>query len=765
MSANIKAKILTAAAVFCSSAVFAAAEPKNVIVFFLPVQDRGKITSVHEAVPTVLPRDGVTADGAAPKNENQVRRGIPTPVGVSLYDKDGVTVDQAADNIAVPARVLILPPENSRQKGKKSGGTSLSTLPGGKVRVFPLKNPEIEIKQAANERRVVRKRRRRAAAKKDETPPPPPEMMLFEADMAKMALKRLENCNPTAYGAFGTLNMFMGRELYPDDIPAPCELKKVAADYLRKCYPWRPEYYAPDPILVPADSVNLSSAVELLGNRQNGADCPLDLRKINFSKADLFRSDLTNADFRGSYFDGASFSDMNLTAADFSGVDLSNVLFQRTDASRASFAGAKLKYARFHDATARGADFSKADMQSAQFRGADLTLADMDGANAQDTGWFDVKAYRLRANQTDFHDSEMDKVIFDDAKADRADFSGAECKNGLFERADLKRAWFGGAKLENVLFDDADLSDAVFKNARFENSASFKDAYLYKADFGGVNMAAFAGFPMEQLVKTKVDRRTVLPPALAAADSVGFDPDAGKDAEGAADGVSRLSCSQKTCEDRLLGRPSVQNLAVRAQTILSTPLETTENRAWALCTMACVARRDKRLENAQVDILSAFVRENAPWDSERDLFKPYAPVKPEIQMALFLLTDPAAHRDLGRDVDLTGTDLRTADLTNGDLRAIDFSGSHLGGADLRGSKTDAAYDRFDQVVIDEFTRLPTGMGAFERFRLPDSIVPPWWKPRTVRVFRDGTHPWTVTVEDVPFSDDMILTSKKEKEKR
>lgn len=763
MSAN-KIKALIAAVVLGSSAAFAAVEPKNVILFFLPIQDRGKITSAHEAVPTVLPQDGVPASGVPFRNEGRDGRGIATPVGVSLYDKGGATVERAANNIVVPARVLILPPDSSRNGAKRQIGKAYSSVSPDRVRVFPLKNPETDIKKAAKERRVVKKRRRRrVAAPKEKTPPPLPEMMLFESDMAKMALKRLENCNPTAYGAFGTLNMFMGRELYPDEIPTPCELKKMAADYLRKCYPWRPEYYAPDPVLVPADSLNLSSAVELLGNRQNGADCPLDLTKINFSKADLFRSDLTNADFRGSYFVGASFTDMNLTEADFSGVDLSDALFQRSDVSRASFAGAKLKFSHFHDVTARGSDFSNADMQGAQLRGVNLTLADMGGAIAQDTGWFDVKAYRLRANRTDFHDSEMDKVILDGAKANRADFSGAECKNCLFERADLKRAWFGGAKLENVLFDNADVSDAVFKDAQFKNSASFKDAYLYKADFSGVDMAAFAGFPMEQLVKSKVDRRTVLPPELAKADAVGFDPDADKNA-GSATEVSRLSCSQKTCEDRLLGRPSVQNLAVRAQTILSAPEETAENRAWALCTMACVARRDKRLENAQVDILSAFVRENAPWDSERDLFKPYTPVKPEIQMALFLLTDPAAHRDLGHDVDLTGTDLRTADLTNGDLRAIDFSGSHLGGADLRGSKTEAAPDRFDQVVIDEFTRLPSDMGDFKRFMLPDSIVPPWWKPETVRVFRSGSHPWTVAVEDVPFSDDMILTSKKGRKK-
>ena len=134
-------------------------------------------------------------------------------------------------------------------------------------------------------------------------------------------------------------------------------------------------------------------------------------------------------------------------------------------------------------------------------------------------------------------------------------------------------------------------------------------------------------------------------------------------------------------------------------------------------------------------------------------------------MALFILTDPQIERDLGRDVDLTGTDLRTADLSYGDLRDINFAGSHLGGANLSGSLIDLPVRRFDQVVIDEFTRMPSGMrGAFKQFELPDSIVPPWWKPETVRIYRDGTHLWTVTTEDVPFSDDMIIRKKSEKMK-
>ena len=146
MSAN-KIKALIAAVVLGSSAAFAAVEPKNVILFFLPIQDRGKITSAHEAVPTVLPQDGVPASGVPFRNEGRDGRGIATPVGVSLYDKGGATVERAANNIVVPARVLILPPDSSRTGAKRQIGKAYSSVSPDRVRVFPLKNPETDIKK------------------------------------------------------------------------------------------------------------------------------------------------------------------------------------------------------------------------------------------------------------------------------------------------------------------------------------------------------------------------------------------------------------------------------------------------------------------------------------------------------------------------------------------------------------------------------------------------------------------------------------------
>ena len=65
-------------------------EPKNVVIFFLPVRDSAEINSLQEAVPTPLPvgvSAGLRSEEISKKDENQEKHGINTPVGVSLYDK------------------------------------------------------------------------------------------------------------------------------------------------------------------------------------------------------------------------------------------------------------------------------------------------------------------------------------------------------------------------------------------------------------------------------------------------------------------------------------------------------------------------------------------------------------------------------------------------------------------------------------------------------------------------------------------------------
>lgn len=747
---------------FFSSVVIAAVEPKNVILFFMPARDSAEIHSVQEAVPTPLPvgvSAGIRAEEISKKDKNQEKHGINTSVGVSLYDKGGVPLDQAAENILAPARVLILPTETAKKRRvKKKTGLTESVTPD-KVHVFAMKNPVADMKKAAKERPVVvRYQKLKPPADTREKRPP------YESEWTGWVLRQLQNCRMRAKSVLPTLYWMTTNKRLRDG-KTDCDMKNAVADYLRKCHPWPIDYYTPVNNDVPVSRA-VQMAVEFLENTFDTPACPaLNLSGVNFEKVQFLQGKLQNADFSNSYFQEATFSGVDLSNAVFDGAKMDNVLFQDVNLSAALFENAHMKYAHLHRVNAAGTKFDSADLQNTQFRDVNLSLSSFNNAVLQNTAWVDVRANRIKAVRADFSNSVFDNVLLDQIQAEKANFEQISCKECVLKFADLKNAYFFKAVFDQTSFDHADLSHARFQSAVFGKDVSFDDIYLYNADFKDVDLRPLKKLPIEKLTQMQVDRRTVLPEHLSDFDSAVFDVELENADRDVSKDIRRYACSKRTCEERLLGRATNQNLAVRAMTMLSDAKENLNNQVWALCTIGCIAKNDKKLENSQVDILAAFIKRKRPWNSETDLFKPYTPIEPEVQMALYVLTDPQLQRDWGHDVDLTGTDLRTADLSRSDLRTIDFSGSHLGGANLRRSKTDMAFARFDQAVIDQFTLFPAGMDVFKPFRLPDSITPPWWKPSKVRVFRDGTHLWTVTTEDVPFSDELIVSPENGREEK
>ena len=744
---------------FClfSSVVIAAVEPKNVIVFFLPVESSDQITSVQEAVPTVLPKGisaGMNEDNISKKDPNQERHGIPTTVGVSLYDKGGIPLEQAAENIVAPARVLILPPESksSQKKKKFKPKTPESVLPA-QLRIFPMTKPSRDIREAAKERFVVKYKRLRPP---EDNRKQRPENL---SEWTNWILGELEKCNMNAQVVLPTLYWLSANIQLTDDRTS-CDMKNALAAHLRKCHPWPIVYYTPVNNDVPVRPA-VQMAVEYLETDFERKDCPaLDLTGINFEKVDFVRGRLKSADFSKSYFQEATFSDVDLSETIFNQALMDNVLFQNVDLSYALFEKTRMKYSHIHRSKLPFVKFDRADLQNTQFRDVALSQSVFQDAVLQNTGWRDVRAYKLYAPRADFTKAGFNNVLLDQMQAEKANFENISCKNCVLKNAFLEKAYFHGAFFEDTSFDGAQLSYADFRSAVFGKGISFNDVSLYKANFGNVDLKPLADLPIEKMMQMKVDRKTQSPEALEKYDPESYDTALDGGQIEPVEKVNRYVCSRRTCEERLLGRASNQNLAVRAMTILSSPNEQTDNQIWALCTIGCIAKQDKKLENSQVDILAAFIKHKSPWDSQNDLFKPYTPLPPEVQMALYILTDPQIERDLGHDVDLSGTDLRTADLSKADLRNVNLSGSHLGGANLRQSKTDLTLSRFDQAVIDQFTRFPKDMKAFKPFELPESVTPPWWKPATVRVYKDGTHLWTVTTEDIPFSDDLIARPEK-----
>ena len=747
---SLKIKRFFAVAAFCliSSVVAAAVERNGVVVFFLPLQDRAEINSYQEAVPTKLTTDGSPKEMKVREsvvNTDYEKHGIPTKAGVSLYDKGPVSSDQAADNIVMPAKVLILPPEN---KSRKDGKKPLPAVPGSvwpyRLRVFPIRNPVKEIKKEAKKNPVVRY----------EKPLPPadprkerPKRQEYWTDWVSGELKKCEmdaqTVLPTLYWMTANGKLTEGKN--------ECSMKAEVAQYLKKCHPWPVIYYTPVNNDVPVRPP-VQMAVEYLETDFGKKDCPSpDLTGINFERVEFVKGNLKNADFSDSYFHEATFDETDLSDSMFNRALMDNVLFRNTDLSGSLFEKARVKFSHFHFSNASSVKFDGADLQNTQFRGTTLSLSSFADAVLQNTGWKDVRAYRIYAPRADFTKAGFDNVILDQMQADKANFENISCRNCVLKNASLENAYFYGANFENTSFDRARMSEAVFKSVVFGDGVSLKDADVYKADFSGADLKRLSDLPLTKMARTKIDRETKRPADQEDYDTEAYETTLDESRTETVDPLVRYSCSEQMCRDRLLGRVNNHNLAVRAMTILTNPKEQTDNHVWALCTIGCIAEHDKKLENAQVDILAAYVKSKVPWDSRKDLFKPYSPVLPEVQMALYLLTDPRLNRSLGRDVDLSGTDLRKADLSNGDLRNVNLAGSNLSGADLRESKTDNTYAHFDQAVIDEFTRLPDDMKFFQPFSLPWPV----WTPEKIRIYRDGSHFWTITTEEVPYSEKYV----------
>ena len=126
-----------------------------------------------------------------------------------------------------------------------------------------------------------------------------------------------------------------------------------------------------------------------------------DLRKADFSGADLCKADFRCANLRG---------------ADFSGADLRKTDFRGVDLRKADFLLADLRWADLRCANLRGADFSGADLRKTDFRGADLLETKID--------------YKLEAELLEQVDEESYKNFWDTNENARSWLEGIRKNNG-----------------------------------------------------------------------------------------------------------------------------------------------------------------------------------------------------------------------------------------------------------------------------------------------------------------------------------------------
>jgi uncharacterized protein YjbI with pentapeptide repeats len=225
-----------------------------------------------------------------------------------------------------------------------------------------------------------------------------------------------------------------------------------------------------------AAQVGLEADLSASGPDFSGAD----LRKMNFSGANLKGADFTGSDLRGANFAsavlvGATFKNSDLSGANLSGADLTRAHFEGTRLSAKFAWSGYTQDKRLHSANLAGAILDGATLN---FAGCDLRRADLTGTNL-----------------------------------DRADFTKADLRGTIFNGATLTRAVFHGTNLAGAILNDADLTGASFKKSnlseKFAWSGYSTDERLYAATLVGAKLDGanldFAGCDLRRANLTGVN--------------------------------------------------------------------------------------------------------------------------------------------------------------------------------------------------------------------------------------------------------------------
>lgn len=772
MSGKFKKLALFLLCAATASTAFAKAA-RNVVVYYLPLRQTSSLDSLQESV--VTPTQKGTLPTRTTKNPPSARtksvrkEGFATPVGTSLYDKPSDWSNKDAESaVLTPAKVLIMPPDKSKvgKKMKKpaSNKAGLSNdVNSTKVRVYPLtKKAEIqkEVKQTFLERKELRR-----------TPLPPKDISRDRPSnpdkWTKWIIDRLKECDGSKRVVLPTLYWMMANNRLTDG-ETVCSMKSRVSDYLRQCHPWPTVYYTPFNNDTPVNPAVQMSA-EIIETAFDKQSCPaLNLSGVNFQNVTFADADLNRHDFTKSYFKGAYFLRARMDYSLLKGAFFEDVRFQDTTMRTAYLKDATLRFSHFYDVDLSLSILDDADVSNTQFRNVRMSMAKARKTLFDNTDWFNVRVDMTQLMESSFRNAEMVNVLLDNALISRTDFSEISCRRCLFknvfgEYAVFLRSSFGSG----TQFTEGSLSFANFSQAVFHDDTSFRRTDLYHADFKDADIAKIKDFNLDTERKVFVNRKTKLPANLPDIDDPDIDfeqyrkdVDISKLEEVYLTGVAaqkEFACGKTYCDTLETGRTTLQYLALRARTVLVNPSNSVNDRRWAVCTIGCIAFRDKKLESSNVEALAAFVRTARPWSVEGEgLFAPYKEPDSDIVLALRLLTHRNLDRDVNGTVDLSYTDLRKMDFSDSNLLNMSFEGANLSGANLSKARTNAEYAAFNGVVFDEFTRFPPQMELFAPFELPDSKWPDWWDPETVMTFSNTTDPWDGTIADMPLEDEYIV---------
>lgn len=195
---------------------------------------------------------------------------------------------------------------------------------------------------------------------------------------------------------------------------------------------------------------------------------------------------------------------ISLQQAQFSGASLSNIYLRDSCFDSVDFAGANLAKANLSGSNLIRSNFKGAKLDGAKFTNVNLTRgSSLEGASAIGT---------------DFTDSDLRKVRFDNAvlqsakfmgKSDlrQAQFQGADLRNANFEGADLREANFNGADLRGANLRQTIMHETTFKGARYNTFTLKNESSIQKRK---TFLAFMQALKLDQLFDTK----GLVPPVL-----------------------------------------------------------------------------------------------------------------------------------------------------------------------------------------------------------------------------------------------------------
>jgi uncharacterized protein YjbI with pentapeptide repeats len=238
------------------------------------------------------------------------------------------------------------------------------------------------------------------------------------------------------------------------------------------------------------------------------------LSNYNLRRSDFTGSNLYKANLKYSYLEevkfinadlyGATFAYTNLTDAKFKGANLKYANFENAKLNRTDFQGAEnIEYTEFTPWSLQNALFEKEDIDNLikkyniEENNKDLFLI-----LQIKLGRIDFKGNKILRN-ADFHNSNLEKIIFDSADLFKVNFSHSNLSEAHFKKANLQGANFTFADLSYAVFDESDLKDVNFEHAKLEGADFLNAKNIEYAKFTSLSITN-SNFEKKDIKKQKI---------------------------------------------------------------------------------------------------------------------------------------------------------------------------------------------------------------------------------------------------------------------